>query len=580
MNYWHRRRVSRRAALRGASIGVAGIAGAVLIGCGGDDDEVAAPAATQAAATEAAATQAAATQAATAAATRAAATAEATATATPTPQATFKTGGIYKGDRAETDNADIHQADHPTTQHWAALTMDGLVTADEPSFGEFIISPMVASAWEQPDPLTTIFTLRDDVHYADVPPVNGRQLTAEDIVFSYERQRTDDPRFGHGSFFTGVDKMEAIDDQTFRITTEKPIASLLTLLSSPWTMLVAREQAEQDGEQLLTTVGSGPFIATRIDINNEAQFERNPNYWGENQPLLDGYHHVFIDRAAEISAFRAGEVHDVDVRADTLDKFRSDNPDARILEGFSAGISIVAMNNIVEPYTDVRVRQAIAWASDLQGWIDVLVGGAGELSGPMPTAFKNWTLPKDQLLYTKRDVQKSKQLLDAAGLGDGFSTTAVSIGSLPHYIGIAEQLAEDVRELNIDVEIEGIPASEYTQRLFAQRDYEMATGQDFAQDTPDGLAQRFHSEARLNWANYSNPRVDELFEQQAATLDPEARRALVDELQLILLDEVAMLFTYQPRSFTAIPGFIRNFRNSAITANDTRWNARNVWFDL
>ena len=195
MNYWDRRRVSRRAALRGASIGVAGIAGAVLIGCGGDDDEVAAPAATQVATPQATAT-AAATEAATAAATRAAATAEATATATPTPQATFKTGGIYKGDRAETDNADIHQADHPTTQHWAALTMDGLVTADEPSFGEFIISPMVASAWEQPDDLTTIFTLRDDVHYADVPPVNGRQLTAEDIVFSYERQRTDDPGSG------------------------------------------------------------------------------------------------------------------------------------------------------------------------------------------------------------------------------------------------------------------------------------------------------------------------------------------------------------------------------------------------
>ena len=552
VNYWQRKNLSRRRVLVGAGTVGAGALGAALVGCGDDDDD-AAPAAT--ATIEGAA---------------------ASPTAVPDPP---KRGGTFASYNlnATVDSLDIQQSSHPGTQAYSQFTNDGLTILDEPTPGDFQQKPQLAESWEQPDSTTIVLKIRKGVKYANVAPMNGRVMTAQDVVYSLKRMATDDAKFPRRTWFKQVDSIEAPDANTVRIKTKQPYAALMYLLGSPWMVVISPEQVAQDGDILKGLSGTGPYIAKKLEVGTEFVFERNPEYWDTGKPYLDKFQFLNIQGvAAQLAAFRAGQTHYADPGADLLEKFRSENPTAREWTGPRVGIGILAFNGKKAPFTDPRVRQAIANAVDLKGWMDVLVKGDGQQTGPMYAGYKTWALPQDKLLYSKPDIQKAKQLLSAAGQSAGFKTNTITLASAT-YQGQAVQLKEDLRQLNIDIDIQVVSTADYTRRAFVEKDFEMVSGQDFSADDPDQLGDRYISTSPQNYTGYANTQVDQWFSQQTQTVDPKQRKAIVDQIQGKLMEEVPALYTFISNAHYFYAGNFRGNRRSPLNANAERMEARGMF---
>jgi peptide/nickel transport system substrate-binding protein len=510
----------------------------------------------------------------------AAAAAATTATATAVSTETPRQGGKFASYNlnATTDNLDIQQSSHPGVQAYAQFTNDGLMVLDEPTPGAFVQKPQLVESWEQVDAMTIVLHVRKGVKFANVPPVNGRVMTADDVVFSLKRMATDSPKYPRRTWFTAVDSITAIDPNTVQIKTKRPYAALLYLLASPWVVVIAHEQVERDGDQLKDLIGTGPYLAKKIDIGNEFLFERNPDYWDTGKPYVDSWQFLnIVGVASQLAAFRAGQIQYADPGADLIDKFRSDNPDAREWIGPRVGIGITAFNNRKAPFSDMRVRQAIANAVDLKGWIDVLVKGDGQQTGPMYAGYTNWALPADKLLYRTPDLKKAKELMKAAGMEAGFKTSTITL-SAATYQGQAIQLKEDLRALNIDVDIQVVQTADYTRRAFVEHDFDMVSGQDFSADDPDQLGDRYSSGAPQNWVGYSNPDVDKLFTQESQETDPKKRRVIVDQIQQQMMQDVPTLFTFISNGHYFYPNKVRGNRRSPLNANAERLEARGLFY--
>src|SRR5262249_46777007 len=177
--------------------------------------------------------------------------------------------------------------------------------------GTFAIEPDLAERWEEPDDTTVVFHLRKGVRWQNRPPVNGRELTAEDVKFTFDRFLTEkgNPlRF----MLDPVDRVEVADRYTVRFRLKEPFVWLVQMLANPTgTWIVPREVVEKHGDlkKPETAIGAGPFILDRYEPNVRAVFKRNPDYYQPSLPSVDGVDWtVMEDEAAGLSPYRAGQI--------------------------------------------------------------------------------------------------------------------------------------------------------------------------------------------------------------------------------------------------------------------------------
>jgi ABC-type transport system substrate-binding protein len=174
-------------------------------------------------------------------------------------------------------------------------------------------------------------------------------------------------------------------------------------------------------------------------------------------------------------------------------------------------------------------------------------------------------------------LKKAKELMSAAGMEAGFKTSTITLASAT-YQGQAIQLKEDLRQLNIDVDIQVVPTPDYVRRAFVEKDFDMVSGQDFSADDPDQLGDRYSSTSPQNWVGYANTKVDELFSQQSRTTDQKQRRALVDQIQVKMMEDVPALFTFISNAHYFYAGKLRGNRRSPLNANAERLEARGMYY--
>ena len=129
------------------------------------------------------------------------------------------------------------------------------MTYDEATPGDLKLAPMLAQSLEQPDDLTYLYHLRPGVKFHNVAPLNGRALVADNVIYSFTRNATNDPKFTRRSWFATVSAMDAPDAATVRLKTSAPTAPLAYLMASPWIGIIAKEQVDRDGGTLKSFIG-------------------------------------------------------------------------------------------------------------------------------------------------------------------------------------------------------------------------------------------------------------------------------------------------------------------------------------
>jgi peptide/nickel transport system substrate-binding protein len=423
------------------------------------------------------------------------------------------------------------------------------------------IQPDLGQKWEQPSPTEYVFTLQPGVKWQNKPPVNGRPMTADDVVFSLERARTNDPRFFSRSVIATLDTIESPSPNTVRITTKGPDASTLIKLAVEELAVMSKEVLAKypTPNTADAAVGTGPFIMTAMEENVSAEYVRNPDYWKPGLPYMDGFRtRAFPDTQATYAAFQGGQVDIAAVPgAATADYIAKQGPSFKANWFPNDDGTLLYPNTKVKPFDDARVTGALKLLIDhtefKTAWSDVWFGRSrwGSL---FPTAMSDWDLTEEeysQHLEWKQPkddaVKQALTMLGAAGYSkDKPLRFAVLFQSNNQSITAGVQLLQAQwkkwSQGAVDPSLKPVDQQSINAtRANGQFDYAFTGHTAGMVDCDIWLSSTYRTGGSLNFGAFSDPTFDAMIDKQRTIFDDKQRKAAVREILLYAVDHVPIL---------------------------------------
>lgn len=416
------------------------------------------------------------------------------------------------------------------------------------------IRPALAESWEiAPDGLSWVFNLRPGVTFHD-----GLPLTAEDVVFSFDRAMAEDSTNAQKQLFAGINEVTAIDDVTVEIGLDQPKGSLLTNLAWGDAVIVSPASAESNATK---PVGTGPFKFSQWVQGDRVELVRNPDYWGEPAKLDKVTFKFISDPTAAFSAMMAG---DIDAfpnypAPENLAQFEAD-PRFQVIVGATEGETILAMNNERPPFDDIRVREAVAHAVDRQAIIDGALFGYGTPIGshfsPTHPAYEDLTG------LSAHDPERAKALLAEAGHPDGFRTT-LTLPPPAYARRGGEIVAAQLRAVGIDARITNVEWAQWLEQVFKNHDFDMTI---ISHTEPMDI----EIYARPDYYfGYDDPVMRALIAGVEATADPAEQAEILRAAQERIAGHFVNAFLFQLPKISVADAQLRGlWANSPTQAND------------
>ncbi len=427
--------------------------------------------------------------------------------------------------------------------------------------GTFPIEGDLAESWTQPNDTTYVFKLRKGVRFHAKAPVNGREVTAEDVRYTVEQFLTVKGN-ANAYMLRSLDKVEAVDKYTVKFTLKEPFAWFLDMLANPMAVaIIAKECVDKFGDlkKWEAVVGTGPYMLDSYRPNIGMTLVRNPNYFLPGLPHIDRIEmSVDEDNASRMSSFLAGkydlgwEFPGTINRTDWVqikDNLKQKRPHLRTAEFPANVMSHISMRADQKPFSDVRVRQAISMAIDRQGIIDAVAEGVGVTNPAVPAALKDWAIPINQLgegaKYLKHDPAEAKRLLAAAGYPNGFPGTIcfTTYGSTV-LVDSMQLILKQLKDVGIDAKLDTKEYGAYISSCFNGKFDSMTYGPQTPFLEPDSFlfGQYFPGETK-NQSHINDPVVADMLVRQRRTFDPAKRREVIFDIQRHLAKQMYYVST-------------------------------------
>jgi peptide/nickel transport system substrate-binding protein len=444
--------------------------------------------------------------------------------------------------------------------------------------GVYTIEPDLAERWEEPDELTWVFHLRKGVRWQNAPPVNGRELTAEDVKFTFDRFLGEKAN-PHRYTFDPVDRVEVVDRHTVRFRLKEPFVWLLHMLASPWaSWILAREVLDKYGDfkRPEAAIGTGPFLLARYEPNVKTVFKRNPDYFRAGLPHVDGVDWLVMeDDAAGLAAYRTGQLdagpwHFWTVRQADVAALKKTHPQLVYQDFLSNVTGVIYMRTDKPPFNDVRVRRAISLAIDRKAWNDALLHGEGCIdSGPVPCAMKDWKLDASKIEPARakylvgHDPAEARRLLAEAGHARGLATPIFHWpGYAPPWRSYYELAVDNLAKIGIAGELKPEEYGKYISTTYLGKYEKMAMGPvtPFT-EVDDFLYGGFAPEQPNNRSHVADAELSRLLTAQRRELDPKKRKELVDEIQRYLADKAYYAYIPNAPQYISHPPSLKGFKH-------------------
>jgi peptide/nickel transport system substrate-binding protein len=410
--------------------------------------------------------------------------------------------------------------------------------------GTFIVEPDLAERWEEPDDTTYIFHLRKGVKWHNKPPVNGRELVAEDVKFTFDRFLTEKAN-PERQLLESVDRVEVVDRYTVKFSLKEPFVWLVDILANAMCMwIIAPEVVEKYGDlkKVETAIGTGPFILEHYEPNVKTVFKRNPDYFRQGLPYVDGVEWLVVqDESTGLAMYRTGQLDagpggNWTVRQPDLEALTKSHPHLVYQDIQSTTQTTIWMRTDKPPFNDVRVRRALSHAIDRQAMIEA-VWVRGTLSSGVAPGLAEWSLPIDQLgegaKYYRHDPKEAKRLLADAGYPKGFKTTLTASGGYGRdLLDAAQMVLHDLKEVGIEAELKLQEYGAY-QATTGQGKFEgMAMGPYGVGLEPDSaLYGPYTPDRPRNRGHVNDPKLAAMVQEQRRIKDLEARKQLIYDIQ-------------------------------------------------
>jgi peptide/nickel transport system substrate-binding protein len=448
-------------------------------------------------------------------------------------------------------NLDIHTDGLLYNQQAVSGIYSGLLQWD-PEKPDTIVADL-AERWESADEgKTYTFHLRHGVTWHD-----GQPFTAHDVQATFDRllnPATNSPRCG--AFLKPlVVKAERQDDFTFRVSLKFPAATFLPTLASAWCRIAAKHILERDKDlrKAESQIGTGPFKFKRYERESVIEWVRNPDYYDQRYPYLDGVkQYILKGEARQLAAAKVGQI----MLADSWPLFSQNMAnELKAVRGDQVVIHPQRLNNLAmvlfnaqkPPFDNKDMRRAVHLGLDRKEMLDKIYGGVGVPCAILdPTVFGAAALPLEELLATPGCRQpKDQDLAEASRLVAKHYPTGVDVEVMVRnsgeYVDRAQLVVAQLRRFGIRATLKSYEANA---GLVAYRkgDFQLVGAQDIGMSIPDPSAPFpafFTSTAGFNVGKWTDEKVDRLVEAGTREQNPAKRAEIYRELQRYLLNEDA-----------------------------------------
>jgi peptide/nickel transport system substrate-binding protein len=414
------------------------------------------------------------------------------------------------------------------------------------------LKPMLAESWRAVDPLTWEFKLRKGVKFHD-----GTPFTSEVLKFTLERILDKGYNSLQATYWVPVTSMATPDDATFVIKTEKPMGVMpyTMALTTPVLPNVGKNSAQFPAKP----IGTGPFKFVEWRKDDRVVMEANPDYWGGPPKLKQVIIRSIPELSTRMAALERGEVDVVlEIVPEDVRRLRGRN-DLDILNVETFRTSWLWMNGQRKPFTDLKVRQAVQHAINMDEIVSSILAGIG-VKARAPIAPKvfgfNPNLPPYQ-----DNQQRAKDLLKEAGFPNGFECGVSGIGARGGYArsgDVAEVVVAQLEQVGIKAKpVVEDPATANKNLLELNWDMTFAGATAVTGDADNGMARLYFTAAKRN--GWGSEEVDKLLTIGRESTDQQVRLKAYQDAQAILWREGPSYWMYHSLDTVGVRKRVKGF---------------------
>ncbi|MDS9466372.1 ABC transporter substrate-binding protein [Paracoccus sp. MBLB3053] len=421
------------------------------------------------------------------------------------------------------------------------------------------VRPGLAKSWDAENGgKSYLFHLREGVSFHD-----GNAFDAQDVIFSLDRARAAESTNAQKTLFEGIEKAEAVDPLTVRVTLKAPDGGFPFKMA--WGDAVIVDEASVK-DIATSPVGTGPFRFQDWAQGDHVSLVANDQYWGEKPAIKAATFRFIPDPSAAFAAMMSGDVDAFPIypAPETLAQLQAD-PRFKVLVGTTEGETILAMNHARPPLELLKVREAIAHALNRQEIIDGAMFGYGT---PIGTHFAPHNPDYvDLTAESAYDPERSKALLAEAGVKD--LTLRLALPPPPYARRGGEIVAAELRAVGINTQIINMEWAQWLEQVFKNADYDL-TIISHVEPMDIGIYAR-----PGYYFNYGNPAFDKVMGLLDEATEPGERSRLLRQAQEILAGTYANGFLFQLAKTGVANAQIEGlWENAPMPANDlseVRW---------
>ena len=453
-----------------------------------------------------------------------------------------------------------------------------------------IFTGCLAESWETPDPLTYIFHIRQGVYWHNKAPMNGRELTADDVVYTYQRNWalgdfTERPQQTRPSFNLPWESIKATDKYTVVMKLTEPSLALEGVINEIGHWILPPEVIEQYGDYTdwKNVVGTGPFELTDYVENVSITYTKNPDYWGfdekypENRlPYIDELRALYMEEeATRISALRSGKIDIIpkagvgDIKSlDVVKSLQKTNPELEASFYHQRAFAAINLNIHNAPFDDIRVRHALQMALDLETINDTYYAGFAQWHTPRYNGVKGYYTPVEEWpeelkQYYTYDPEGAEALLDEAGYPRGADGVRFKVDYKHRDIadlGYVEIAVGYFADIGVDVTINIVDTATWVANI-GEHNYEMTNG-GMAWENPFWSTGNYRSAdpfSRESPGGVETPELNAAYDAFFAATTLEEQMKASREFDLALVKEHNQIWGPMPPRFQVNQPWVEGF---------------------
>lgn len=413
------------------------------------------------------------------------------------------------------------------------------------------VEPRLAESYEvSPDGLEIKFKLREGVLFH-----NGREMKAEDVKNSFDRLKGEEsPK---AKDYSNIKEINIINDYEINFVTENLDVELEKAFIYPWTAIIPIEEAENLKSY---PIGTGAYRFKEWIPQQQITLVANEDYYLEPAKIKEIEFKLIPDATSQMAALQTGDIHLAEIQGNQVEVLKNDESLKIYSEPMNA-VQLLALNLDNEIFKDVRVRRAIAMAINKEDINSTVVYGYGSSVGShLPVNYPDYYDTNDIIPY---NPEEAKKLLAEAGYENGLNLEMILPKNYQIHMDAGQVIADQLSKVGINIDIKVVEWGQWLSDVYSGKQYETTVVGLSGRLDSHYFLKRYHSESG-DFISYITGEIDALLEASTSELDPEKRKEIFKEIQLILAENVPVVYLQTPDRIFALAKNVEGFRTYPI----------------